>query len=160
MRWLIPQPCMGARVSVLRTRRSRVPRRTSAAFGGGVGMRGEWRVASGDRFSRNSTEVREAPVGSQEERSVPSALYSLLSTLYSLQLSDVRAPALDLGPIARIVVAGREEPLRVLRQTRIRQVRGEEVGAGVRAHDAVPRERAEHICAVDGKGADERAILA
>src|SRR5690349_173045 len=47
MRWLMPQPCIGARVRVLRTRRSRVPRRTSAAVGGGVGMR-EWRVASGE----------------------------------------------------------------------------------------------------------------
>src|SRR4051812_12428102 len=29
MRWLMPQPCMGSSVSVLRTRRSSVPRRTS-----------------------------------------------------------------------------------------------------------------------------------
>ena len=38
----------------------------------------------------------------------------------ALQLTDVRVPALDLGAVSGIVVARRQEPLRVLRQTRTR----------------------------------------
>src|SRR5664279_946342 len=55
MRWLIPHPCMGWRVSVLSTRRSSVPRSTS------VGV-----VSIGLSY-RLSTEDWASPVGSQEE---------------------------------------------------------------------------------------------
>src|SRR5687768_13305246 len=77
MRWLIPQPCIGSRESVRRTRRSRVPRRTSDE-GGGSGMRGlggesECFLLDSDRsVGRLLSEVNRSVTGGDRASASPS----------------------------------------------------------------------------------------
>ena len=76
------------------------------------------------------------------------------------ELPDQSPPALDLRPIYGVVVARRQKPARVIRKRAARQVRGEEIGAGMRAHDPEARECAEDICSLDGERSDEGPVFA
>src|SRR5215471_21608526 len=65
MRWAMPKPWMGPKVSrVLRTRRSSVPCKTSA-FGGGIC------VPPDDQHEVRRIQIPRSPVGDQQEYAAP-----------------------------------------------------------------------------------------
>src|SRR5690242_19131325 len=76
------------------------------------------------------------------------------------QLPGLRPPLLDVGAIARVIVARRQEPRRVIRKPTTCQMRCQEICAAVRAHDAESGERAQYVRALDRQRADKRAVLA
>src|SRR4030095_5651558 len=64
------------------------------------------------------------------------------------------------GQVREVLVPREEEFTGVVRQLRLQQMRGEQLGGGLRGHDAVAGEAAEQIVPLDGRGTDARPVLA
>src|ERR1041384_849347 len=116
MRCAIPQPCIGSRASVLRIRRSRVPRRTSDGGGGcGIGRALSNFYRSSARSCRKSRGVGDRRTPRRDERhhrlGEPLHLLELRAELEEEEIDPGVGKAVDLlGDLVRRTDEPRLEP--------------------------------------------------